>query len=259
VAITFDDAYAGIRRLALPILRSLDLPATVFIVLEAALAGSRYWWDVAEYTRVQADDAAWRRLLCQLDLGQLGRGEESMSIVRSRVLCRFRGRFSLGPFADTDAIGGSLRSLDLRELELLAKDERFDFGSHSVSHPVLPFLSPDEQEMEMRTSHRVLSECLPRVHAMIAYPYGLFDRTTVKAARRAGMRAGLTVEGHAPGRWQDLMTVPRIAASEVTAVASLGLRLNTGARMGIIARNGGFFPRLPRDPGERSHAGHRGD
>src|SRR5262249_28250840 len=149
--------------------------------------------------------------------------------------------------ADVGAVDGSLRSLDFGGLERLAGDERFEFGSHTMSHPVLPLLSPHEQEKEIRASHRLLSERLPRVGAVVAYPYGLFDRSTVQAARRAGMRAGLTLEGHAPGRWQSLLTVPRIAASEDTTVASLGLRLNGGARLAIVARNGGLYPAVPRD------------
>src|SRR5438128_1816475 len=44
-AITFDDAYAGVFMNALPVLRELALPATVFIVAEAAERREPFWWD----------------------------------------------------------------------------------------------------------------------------------------------------------------------------------------------------------------------
>ena len=36
VSITFDDAYCGVERLAAPILSQLDVPATIFVTVEAA-------------------------------------------------------------------------------------------------------------------------------------------------------------------------------------------------------------------------------
>ena len=43
--ITFDDAYAGVFMSALPVLRELGLPATVFVVARAAERREPFWWD----------------------------------------------------------------------------------------------------------------------------------------------------------------------------------------------------------------------
>ena len=48
-------------------------------------------------------------------------------------------------------------------LSRLARDERFDFGCHTITHPALPFLDADEQEHEMREAQRLLQDRISRV------------------------------------------------------------------------------------------------
>src|SRR4051812_9501183 len=73
------------------------------------------------------------------------------------------------------------------------------------AHPALPLLSYDEQIAEMKNSFSLLQSRLPRVLPIVAYPYGLYDRMTVRAARAAGMNAGLTMEGRATADHPDPM------------------------------------------------------
>ena len=54
-AITFDDGYAGVFEHAVPLLRALALPATVFLVAEAAGRAAGFWWDRPEIVE-SADD-----------------------------------------------------------------------------------------------------------------------------------------------------------------------------------------------------------
>src|SRR5207245_14546 len=44
-AISFDDGYRGVLRHALPVLRQLGLPATVFVVAGALARTEPFWWD----------------------------------------------------------------------------------------------------------------------------------------------------------------------------------------------------------------------
>ena len=43
--VTFDDAYSGVFDYAFPILAALRLPATVFVVTDAAANREPFWWD----------------------------------------------------------------------------------------------------------------------------------------------------------------------------------------------------------------------
>ena len=245
VAITFDDAYAGVSVHALPILRALDLPATVFVTSNHASRGASYWWDDVERQRLSHTAGPWSEAPEAVGLSPFPMADAAaMDCVRSRVITHFAGRWPQILTAGGDTVW---RSLDFRELAVLASDDRIEFGVHTVSHPALPLLSYGEQVAEMRDNFVHLRERLPRVLPVVAYPYGLYDRATVRAAIEAGMIAGVTMEGRATADHPNRMLVPRIGGSEMRAPQSLARRLNRALRPALIIRNRGIHPRLPID------------
>ena len=245
VAITFDDAYAGVLVHALPILRSLGIPATVFVASDHATIGASYWWDDVERKLPAATDAEWATDMNALELSSATRETRvAMDRIRNTVLGRFAGRW---PRALTPGGKSIWRSMKFAELQSLADDERIDFAAHTLSHPALPLLSYDEQVREMKNNLALLQELLPRVIPVVAYPYGLYDEMTVRAARAAGMIAGVTMEGRATADHPDPMIVPRIGVGEVHTPSSLARRLNRALRPAIVIRNRGRHPRIPLD------------
>jgi peptidoglycan/xylan/chitin deacetylase (PgdA/CDA1 family) len=256
VAITFDDAYAGIAVHALPILRDLDIHATVFVTSDHAATAATFWWDDVELERLRQTTGPWSRAPEVIGLAPFDNADQlAMDTVRTRVIARFAGRW---PEALETRPNTVWRSLDFQELAALGKDERIDFGVHTLSHPALPRLSYPEQVAEMRNSFQLLRSRLPRVQAVVAYPYGLYDRGTVGAAIDAGMIAGLTMEGRATADQPDTMAVPRLGGAEIRSPQSLALRLNRALRPALIMRNRGRHPRMPEEeqfPGRDVRAG----
>jgi peptidoglycan/xylan/chitin deacetylase (PgdA/CDA1 family) len=245
VAITFDDAYAGVAVHALPILRALDLPATVFVTSDHASRGASYWWDDVELQRLSHTAGAWSEASAVVGLSSFPVADAAaMNRVRSRVIAHFAGRWPRALAAGGNTVW---RSLDFSELGTLASDDRIEFGVHTLSHPALPLLPYVEQVAEIRDNFAFLQERLPRVLPVVAYPYGLYDRATVRAAVEAGMIAGVTMEGRAAADRPDRMVVPRIGGAEVHAPQSLARRLNRALRPALIIRNRGPHPRLPVD------------
>ena len=253
VAITFDDAYAGVLVHALPILRALDIHATVFVASDYAAVGASYWWDNVELNRVAPDNRGWADAAAAVGLSDADRSvPNALDRIRNRVLARFAGRWPRGLSAGGETVW---RSLTFNELETLAADERIDFGVHTLSHPALPLLPYHEQVVEMSYNLALLRKLLPRVIPVVAYPYGLYDGATVRAAREAGMIAGVTMEGRATADRPDPMTVPRIGAGDIHTPSSLKQRLNRALRPALVIRNRGAHPRMPIDPA--SSAAHR--
>jgi peptidoglycan/xylan/chitin deacetylase (PgdA/CDA1 family) len=246
VAITFDDAYAGVLIHALPILRSLDIPATVFVASDYAALGASYWWDTVERQRIASEGREWTETVKAVGIADADRTKPTtIDQIRNRVLARFAGRWP----GDLSSGGESVwRSLTFAELELLAADDRIEFGVHTLSHPALPLLPYDAQVDEIRNNLALLRNRLPRVIPVVAYPYGLYDRTTVRAARAAGMIAGLTMEGRATADRPDPMIAPRIGAGEIHPPKSLTRRLTRALRPALVMRNRGAHPRMPVDP-----------
>lgn len=246
VAITFDDAYVGVLTHALPILRDLDIPATVFVTSSHAALGAAYWWDDVDPERSGAPSGQWLDVQSAVGLSpDPSASQADRERLRDRVLAAYLGRWPGRLTASSDALW---RSLSFLELETLARDERIDFGVHTLSHPALPLLSHGEQVAEMRDCFRTLRERLPRVLPIVAYPYGLYDASTVRAAAEAGMQAAVTMEGRATADRPEPLTAPRIGAGDLHSPHSLDRRLSRALRPLLVARNRGRHPRLPRDP-----------
>jgi peptidoglycan/xylan/chitin deacetylase (PgdA/CDA1 family) len=64
-AVTFDDGYSGVFENAVPVLRRLGLPATVFIVPGAVDQAKGFWWD----ERASHRSASWTAIRAALGQG----------------------------------------------------------------------------------------------------------------------------------------------------------------------------------------------
>ncbi len=247
VAITFDDAYAGLEERALPSLRRFAVPATVFVATAYAETGARYWWDRFGWVmKTAAPDVRE-----EVERAVAGCSCSALHEVLNAVLRRSAGR--LPAAAETalraaEQIVGPAPQRPLTEAELakLARCDLIDFGCHTVSHPVLPCLSSEEQEQEISASYFWLADRLPRVRPLLAYPFGLYDDSTVRSARAAQMDAAFSLPGRAATSRFGLYTCPRVAVAQVNSLASLRAQLGWFAIPLIAWRHGEWHPRVPR-------------
>lgn len=85
----------------------------------------------------------------------------------------------------------------------------FEMGSHTLTHPDLTALPPDEREREIGDSRRILERRLGVPVTSLAYPYGPFNEAVREAAARHYRFACTTRLAYcAPGA--DAYTLPRI-------------------------------------------------
>jgi peptidoglycan/xylan/chitin deacetylase (PgdA/CDA1 family) len=103
------------------------------------------------------------------------------------------------------------RLLDWSGLRELA-DAGMDIGSHSVSHPWLPELSPEQLDHELRASKKRIEDGLGRAVTSVAYPTGGWDQRVRDAAHRAGYAAGVTVDRGRSPRGHDPLALRRAFA-----------------------------------------------
>lgn len=255
VAVTFDDAYAGLQ-LALPVLQRLAVPATVFVPTGYVESGAAFWWDRIEHLLRARSPEAGAEWAARLVGGSVTPGDERRR-VREHVMSEGRGRLTPAmerAFAGFDERPPAVeRPMDWPALARWLAWEGATCAPHTVTHPVLPLLSEDEQRREIADSHRRLCEQLPRVLPVIAYPYGLYDAATLRAAHAAGMTDGVTMDrvGCAPGE-SDPLRVPRLPFGGATPVARMGLYLSAPWRW-YRRRNDwhGGYPALPARPAAR--------
>lgn len=235
-AITFDDAYHALLEIAADLIHREQVPVTVFAVANACAAGSSFWWDRVEDLIVRVPPARWREFETACGLPDEFRTGQPARFGRLRplrqwLLATYRGRCP----AELDALLSALeqefefrtlhRSMNLTELRSFASVPWVDIGVHTLSHPVLPLLPPTEAATEIADSFQFLRNNFERVVPVLAVPYGLFDRGTVRLAREAGMEASLSLGGTTLRVEPAELVLPRLYVGEQTRTWKLVLRM----------------------------------
>jgi peptidoglycan/xylan/chitin deacetylase (PgdA/CDA1 family) len=116
-----------------------------------------------------------------------------------------------------------IRQVPLMSVEQLQfwVDAGQEIGSHTVTHAMLPSLSVQDQEEEIRHSKSMLEASVRQIGGIrhFCYPYGKFDAITVSKVRSAGYTTATTTERgrcltYAHG--SDPLTLPRVLISRTT-------------------------------------------
>jgi peptidoglycan/xylan/chitin deacetylase (PgdA/CDA1 family) len=254
VALTFDDACVSVLRAAAPIIRETGTHATVFAVREASESGTPFWWDRLSQLAPLLTPAEWEALFASLDIPSFVSPEDDPGgRARDTVIVRHRGALppralELLQAAETryGAAGRYDRAMTTGELSLLAADAHFEVGVHTTTHRVLPLLSDEEIDSEVRGCHEWLRDAVGQVLPILAIPYGLRDERTAPLAKRAGMDAVLRIAPRNVGRW-DEEGLPRFSMSERRSAWKLGAAL-LGAHEWVYAsrlRTGTGDPPMP--------------
>ena len=209
VAITFDDAYRGAVRLALPELARRGLPATVFVP-PAFVPDGTFWWDDVGRLPGGLSDAARTAALEEC------RGRDA------EVRRRYADRLSpLPPDPDT-------RCATEEELRAAIMAGPVTLGSHTWSHPNLARATPAELAEELARPLAWLRERFADRYApVLSYPYGLESPEVRAAARRAGYTMGFLVAGGwLPAHGADPFALPRLNVPAGMSADGLALRLS---------------------------------
>ncbi len=188
-AITFDDASAGVFWNALPVLHRLGLPATVFVVSEAAEQGEPFWWD---HPTVQRFANPTRR---ERWLGAL-RGDRDAILNDLGIENRARLPPECLP-ANWAMLAAAARS-------------GVALGVHSGTHRSLPHLTDAELQRELAASRAAVELRAGTRPVFFAYPYGLWDARVRDTVRAAGYRAACTLDYGLVDPGADPWSLPRI-------------------------------------------------
>lgn len=226
IVITFDDGYYDNYTNAFPILTKYSVPATIFLATEVIGSGKLLWHDKVF--------SAFRdtRVECLEDYFGAGayplKTREEKLAAQGHVL---RVLFSLN---DDERVvwverlieklkAGDVNNSDTSNLMLswenVAKMQTggIDFGSHSVTHPILSRVSISQLRSEIFESKRIIEEKLERPVVSFAYPkggVGDFNQTTKTLLKEAGYHCALTTIFGANSAGQDLFELRRGAPWE---------------------------------------------
>lgn len=224
VVVTFDDGYADNLYHALPILRAVEVPATMFISTGMLGSDGEFWSDELEHLVLGEGDRPPRFALHDREYGsgwpastRAQRVDLHDHLHRGMLAIRAQRREAwldqLRSWAGTGRAGReAYRALRPEELRTLAASPLVTIGAHGVTHTPLAVLAEAEQRQEIEQSRRELQELVDREVAVFSYPFGgrrQYDATTRRLCREAGFcRAVTTLPGQVH-RWTDPLQLPR--------------------------------------------------
>jgi peptidoglycan/xylan/chitin deacetylase (PgdA/CDA1 family) len=235
VLVTFDDAYQDFAEAAWPILRSLDLPATVFVPTGFPDQPDRwFWWDRL-YGLLAAADPQQRlstplgqfqlrdardRLRAFRQLRILGKQDEPSGAALIDELVR-----QIGPGTTPNR---TLGWDDLRRLHA----EGLAVAPHSRTHRTLTALDDGELDEELRGSLRDVAREIGIAPPCFAYPGGIHDRRVVDATERAGYEAAFTTRrGVNDLRRRDWLRLRRVNVGQLTGPTLLRAQVGSWAAL----------------------------
>lgn len=189
-ALTFDDAYRGVLRHAVPVLCRAKLPATLFVVSVAPRRPEFFWWD---------------RLAAR---GKLTEERRATCLARHRGLGEAILR-SLPGEDEVPELPESLLPASWEEIRA-GLGGNLTIGSHTARHPNLTALGVDDVRHELVGSRREIREQTGWDSALICYPYGLHDEVVLREARHAGYIGGVTLRGGVVRAGEDPLALPRV-------------------------------------------------
>jgi peptidoglycan/xylan/chitin deacetylase (PgdA/CDA1 family) len=202
VAITFDDGYRSAYTVAFPILQKYRLPATIYVTLDCVETGQVAWYDrvflamaVAPSGELQLDlEGPWK---FQLNSHE-DRVRAAFEVVAClRALPNSRRRECCALLEKKIGLPQnalSSRVLTWEQIHTMHK-AGINFGSHTLTHPVVSKLTLAELACELTESRRLLEEKLGTPVLDFAFPFGKESDCSVAAVEqlaRSGYRSAAT-------------------------------------------------------------------
>jgi peptidoglycan/xylan/chitin deacetylase (PgdA/CDA1 family) len=231
-AITFDDGYADNFTVAMPILSSYALTATFFIAT-GYLNGGRMWNDTIVEAVRHCSKPRLDLLKEGLGVHELGSPDAIRQAIFSLLNnVKYLGRCERDKAADyvAAAAGTKLPSDLMLTAEQVREMRRAGMliGAHTVSHPILARLAPEEARAEVAESKRFLESLLQERVGLFAYPNGKpnvdYRAVDAEMLNDLGFDAALTTAAGVADAASDMMQLPRFTPWERT-------KLRFGARL----------------------------
>lgn len=211
IAVTFDDGHRDNYTHAFPVLQRFGIPAMIFLSTGYMDRRKTFWFDEVAFRlyRTPRLSLELRTLDLRLALGDVAqrRRATAMVLARLKAVANRERHAALDELACASALGdleadersGALTWQQVQEMHCAG----VEFGSHTVSHPILSRVSDRELHTELSRSKQELEQRVGQRVEILAYPVGgraAFDDRVVCAARQCGYRLGLS---YLPGvnRW----------------------------------------------------------
>jgi peptidoglycan/xylan/chitin deacetylase (PgdA/CDA1 family) len=192
--VTFDDAYQSVFKEAMPVIKSLNIPATIFIN-GCSLEGKVFWRDKIRFLINNSMEIEFINYFAKISAGGKLLTKEnfywaSKSInINSREIDQ-----ALDGFLKERDISLNQMNYCLKDKTLLVNDELITYGNHTFSHYNLSSLSEEEQKEDIGKNHELLKRLGVKLSRVFSIPFGgkkHFNEATIGIIKDLGYKGYL--------------------------------------------------------------------
>lgn len=240
VIISFDDGFEDNYTQAFPVLRRAGVPATFFIASGYVDSGQMYWFDLMAHVAYHAPPPGLEipELGLSLALGRdirVRRHATEKLVEALKHVPDGRRRQIVGRLEAAHA--GSLPLAERKRSLPMSWDQvremsrsGLEFGSHSVSHPVLTNLDDAALARELEDSKTAIERETGKPVDVLAYPIGqdfAYDARVMRTAQAAGYRMATSyISGKNRLRALDKFALRRLHVERYTRRADFAAMLS---------------------------------
>jgi peptidoglycan/xylan/chitin deacetylase (PgdA/CDA1 family) len=206
-AITFDDGLRNNFEVAFPILRELNVPATMYLATGYIDTDALLWQD-----RLFAEIQSFDSMELNLSSHNLGSHEWANTASQQQVFDTLLARLKQLPVEHKDHIlsdicrqtrNAGLQNPTGHDFQLMSWDNAsemldsglIEIGPHTVNHELLSRLTDDQGHSEIADSHAAVLENLGTSSPTFAFPNGTradYDQRVFAALKECGIPAAVT-------------------------------------------------------------------
>lgn len=206
LVLTFDDGYRDNYTIGLPLARELKVPMSVFLIPGYINTTKRFWWLEGKYL---ADTTQVDEVTVEGKTYHPGLPEEREALARAidtrlryatsvveretflADICKTLGVSSAGTAEEENSL-----PLTWAEVHEMQESGWFSFGTHTMHHPILAYLSDAEEvRYEVEECRNVLEKQLGHLVRTFAYPIGKpqhIGNEALQAVKAAGYQWAVT-------------------------------------------------------------------
>ena len=218
-AVTFDDGYEDNYSCAFPILSSMGVPATIFLVTDNVEHGRPFWTERLAARLCRSAGAVVNvpvELGGRLDLTSAERVRQSYEALLAPLsgLDGEQRERMLDLLEATDGTSG--RPMTWEQVRRM-HGQGVAIGAHTGSHPSLVRVSEGAARAEVDASRDLIRARLGSAPTTFAYPFGDVDERVSRIVGAAGFRAAVTAHCGWCGPGAHRLLLPRLMVGDWSA------------------------------------------
>lgn len=212
--ITFDDGHRSFYTLAYPILKTYNVPTTVFVSPKSIINQGNFWFqEISGY-----DHNIMIRILSK----ELLLSSEAIYNIPFNIILKCLPLKLVNNIIDiyqiqTNTSPKSFQNLNIHEINELDSSGLITIGAHTLNHPILNNESHENSENEIRQSIIQLQDLLNHPVRFFAYPNGIpsldFGEREINYLKNLEISLALSTEGTFISQHHNRLALPRLGLS----------------------------------------------